>query len=57
MAKKMTADKMSEKYGGMHSTRGYIQPDTHSYSVKHKKEQRMFDSAKREINGLKAQGK
>ncbi len=50
-------DEMSHKYGGMTSSGEYIKPDTHSYAVKHKKEQRMFNSAKREINKLKRQGK
>jgi peptidoglycan hydrolase-like amidase len=55
--KKNHQDEMAEKYGGMHSTRGYIKPDTHSYAVKYKKEQKGFNSAKREINKLKKQGK
>lgn len=57
MAQKMNSDthkdSMSRKYGGMTSGGKYIKPETHSYSVKYKKEQKMFNGAKREINRQK----
>ena len=58
IAKKMShKDEMSHKYGGMTESGEYIKPDTHSFAKNFKKEQRMFDSGKREINRLKRQGK
>lgn len=61
MSGKSRADKMAEIYGGIHSTKGYISKgskDLSHLSPKHyEKEQRMFNSAKREINKLKTLGK
>ena len=54
VAKKMShSDKIAQKYGGMTSSGEYIKPDTKKFA----KEQRQFNSAKKEINKLEKKEK